>query len=88
MHAVVLSCNEFFLLFLRKLVGTPSKRAGHSSFVAETTKLFVFGGSRDDTKWFNDLHVLDVARQTESTKNLLCNLKKLVGDPEFADVTL
>lgn len=56
-------------------------------------RLFIFGGF-DGTKWLNDLHILDVGRLTEdeltdsAVRTLINNLKRLVGDPEFADVTL
>lgn len=42
----------------------------------------------------NDLHILDVGRLTEdeltdtAVRSLIHNMRKLVGDPEFSDVTL
>ena len=77
----------------RDLDGTPVGREYHSSCLVGDKRLFIFGGS-DGTRWLNDLCILDVGKLTEdelmdaSVRAQSYNLKKLVGDAEFADVTL
>ncbi|KAF4656466.1 Kelch motif [Perkinsus chesapeaki] len=71
----------------------PAGRQRHSACLVGSAKLFVFGGF-DGVRWLNDLHVLDVTRleETELSEGavsaLLSNLRGLLNNPEFSDVTL
>ncbi|EER00633.1 conserved hypothetical protein, partial [Perkinsus marinus ATCC 50983] len=71
----------------------PAGRQRHSACLVGSAKLYVFGGF-DGVRWLNDLHVLDVTRleETELSEGavaaLLTNLRGLLNNPEFSDVTL
>ena len=77
----------------RDLDKAPGRRFRHSSCLVGDKRLFIFGGW-DERGCLNDLCILDVGNLTEdelinaSVSLLSHNLKKLVGDAEFADVVL
>lgn len=71
---------------------TPPGRQRHSACLIGSKRVFIFGGF-DGARWLSDLHVLDVGRmeesdlETGSVQTLIGNLKLLLNNPEFADVT-
>uniref|UniRef100_A0A0G4GSZ3 BTB domain-containing protein n=1 Tax=Chromera velia CCMP2878 TaxID=1169474 RepID=A0A0G4GSZ3_9ALVE len=71
----------------------PAGRQRHSACLVKANKLFIFGGF-DGNKWLSDVHVLDVSRLDRdaltdaSVRGLIGDLKRIVNDPEFSDVTL
>lgn len=71
---------------------TPPGRQRHSASLIGSKRIYIFGGF-DGNKWLQDLHVLDVGRMEEndlentSVHTLIQNLKGLLNDPEFSDVT-
>ena len=77
----------------RDLDGAPVGRAFHSSCLVGDKRLFIFGGFVG-TRRLNVFCILDVGRLAQdelmdaSVSELIHNLKKLVGDAEFADVVL
>ncbi|CEL93311.1 unnamed protein product [Vitrella brassicaformis CCMP3155] len=71
----------------------PTGRQRHSASLIGSKKLYIFGGF-DGNKWLNDLHVLDIGRLEEdalndvAVRNLIDNMRKLVNNSEFSDITI
>mmetsp|Transcript_26022 Transcript_26022/g.29781 ORF Transcript_26022/g.29781 Transcript_26022/m.29781 type:complete len:494 (+) Transcript_26022:40-1521(+) len=71
---------------------TPLGRQRHTAVAVGRRQLFVFGGF-DGNNWLNDLYVLNVPRyeleemKDESIRQLVTNLRGLVDDSTFSDVT-
>jgi len=71
---------------------TPPGRQRHSACLIGSKRIYIFGGF-DGNKWLQDLHMLDVGRmeendlETSSVNALIGNLKKLLHDAEFADIS-
>ena len=72
---------------------TPSGRQRHSASVIKNNQMLIFGGF-DGNKWLNDMYILDVGvvelKELETTcvKNAMKNMKKIINDPLFSDITL
>eukprot|EP00392_Amoebophrya_sp_AT5.2_P017105 g17421.t1 len=71
---------------------TPPGRQRHSASLIGSKRIYIFGGF-DGNRWLQDLHVLDVGRmeendlETTSVHTLIQNLKGLLNNAEFSDVT-
>eukprot|EP00743_Colponemidia_sp_Colp-15_P006964 GILK01007515.1.p1 GENE.GILK01007515.1~~GILK01007515.1.p1 ORF type:complete len:519 (+),score=68.21 GILK01007515.1:65-1558(+) len=71
---------------------TPAGRQRHSATLVGTKQLFVFGGF-DGNKWLNDLHILDAGKleanaiTDQAVTSLITNMKRLLNNQEFSDVT-
>mmetsp|Transcript_28647 Transcript_28647/g.28289 ORF Transcript_28647/g.28289 Transcript_28647/m.28289 type:complete len:255 (+) Transcript_28647:353-1117(+) len=72
--------------------GSPAGRQRHTTCAIGNKQLYVFGGF-DGNKWLNDVFVLDVGKLEaseiagEAVTNLITNMKKLVNNSTFSDVT-
>jgi N-acetylneuraminic acid mutarotase len=70
----------------------PSGRQRHSACAVNNRQLYIFGGF-DGNKWLNDVNILDVVKlednaiAVEASVNLAQNMKKLINNELFSDVT-
>jgi len=72
---------------------TPSGRQRHSACVIRNNQMLIFGGF-DGNKWLNDMYILDVGifelheLEMMCVKSAMKNMKKIINDPKFSDITL
>lgn len=72
---------------------SPSGRQRHSACVIRNKQMLIFGGF-DGNKWLNDMYILNVGVLELKEHEQLCmqstmkNMKKLINDPTFSDITL
>ena len=92
--------NDLYILDSEKMTwahpleadGSPPGRQRHTASTVANKYLYIFGGF-DGNKWLNDVFVLDVGKLEasaiagEAVNNLIGNLKKLVNNSLFSDVT-
>lgn len=70
----------------------PAGRQRHTACAVSNKLLCIFGGF-DGNKWLNDIYILDVGKlevseiSKETTSSLVHNLRRLVNNPLFSDVT-